>query len=201
MTLRIAVPNKGSLSAKAIELLLDAGYRAHRRNRELRVTDSANDITFFFQRPKDIATYVGSGDLEVGITGLDLLTNSAAPARPILDLGFARSEFRFAAPPGTITSVPELQGRRVATSFPVLVEKHLADHGVRVELIRLDGAVENAIELGVADAIADVVETGESLRSAGLVPFGEPVMRSQAILIQSTRRGPTPTTRPSPSRR
>ncbi|SHF90004.1 ATP phosphoribosyltransferase [Streptoalloteichus hindustanus] len=191
MTLRIAVPNKGSLSAKAIELLVDAGYRANRGDRELRVTDTDNDIRFFFQRPKDIATYVGSGDLEVGITGLDLLVNSAAPAEPVLDLGFAKSEFRFAAPPGGVSGIEELQGRRVATSFPVLVEKHLADHGVKVELIRLDGAVENAIELGVADAIADVVETGESLRTAGLVPFGEPLMRSQAILIRSTRRAYT----------
>jgi ATP phosphoribosyltransferase len=188
MTLRVAVPNKGSLSADALQLLADAGYRIHRRGGELRVTDTDNDITFFFQRPKDIATYVGSGTLDVGITGLDLLINSGAPAEPILELGFARSQFRFAALPGGVSSIDELRGRRVATSFPVLVEKYLADRGIEVELVRLDGAVENAIELGVAEAIADVVETGESLRSAGLVAFGEPMMDSQAILIRSTRR-------------
>jgi len=86
-----------------------------------------------------------------------------------------------------VSSVGELQGLRVATSFPVLVGKYLVDNGVEVNLIRLDGAVENAVELGVADAVADVVETGESLRRAGLVAFGEPLMRSQAILIQSSR--------------
>ena len=188
MTLRVALPNKGSLSAKAVELFVDAGYRAHHSNRELRVTDVDNDITFFFQRPKDIATYVGSGDLEVGVTGLDLLINSAAPARAVLELGFGKSQFRFAAPPGGVSSVQELEGCRVATSLPGLAEKYLADNGVKVDLVRLDGAVENAIELGVADAVADVVETGESLRSAGLVAFGEPLMHSQAILIQSTRR-------------
>lgn len=189
MTLRVAIPNKGSLSADALQLLADAGYRVHRSNRELRVTDTDNDIRFFFQRPKDIATYVGTGTLDLGITGLDLLRNSGAPAEAILDLGFARSEFRFAAPPGTIDAVEQLRGKRVATSFTNLVAKYLADQGVEVAaLVPLDGAVENAIELGVADAIADVVETGESLRSAGLTAFGEPLMTSQAILIQSTRR-------------
>lgn len=187
MTLRVAIPNKGSLSADALQLLADAGYRVHRSNRSLRVTDTDNDITFFFQRPKDIATYVATGTLDVGITGLDLLINSGAPAEPILELGFAKSQFRFAAVPGGAASIQDLQGRRVATSFPGLVAKYLADRGIEVELIQLDGAVENAIELGVADAIADVVETGESLRSAGLVAFGEPLMSSQAILITSTR--------------
>jgi ATP phosphoribosyltransferase len=188
MTLRIAIPNKGSLSEQAIRLLTDAGYRAHRHNRELRCMDTENDILFFFQRPKDIATYVGSGELEVGITGIDLLVNADAPARSILELGFAKSEFRFAAPAGGVSRVDDLHGLRVATSFPTVAEKYLASMGITVELVRLDGAVENAIELGVADAIADVVETGESLRNAGLVPFGEPLMRSEAILIQSTRR-------------
>ena len=186
MTLRVAVPNKGSLSADALQLLADAGYRVHRHHRELRVTDTDNDITFFFQRPKDIATYVGSGTLDVGVTGLDLLTDSGAPAEPILELGFARSQLRFAALPDRFTTVEELRGRRIATSFPTLVEKYLAEHGIEVELIRLDGAVENAIELGVADAIADVVETGESLHRAGLTTFGDPLMSSQAILIRSS---------------
>jgi ATP phosphoribosyltransferase len=187
MTLRVAIPNKGSLSVEAVALLADAGYRVH-GHRELRVIDTDNDIIFFFQRPKDIATYVGTGTLEVGITGQDLLVDSGAPAEAILELGFARSQFRFAAPPDTIHTLDQLHDKRVATSFPRLVAKYLADHGVQVrELVRLDGAVENAIELGVADAIADVVETGESLRSAGLLAFGEPMMTSQAILIQSTR--------------
>jgi ATP phosphoribosyltransferase len=189
MTLRVAIPNKGSLSVNALQLMVDAGYKAHRNHRELRVTDIDNDITFFFQRPKDIATYVGSGQLDVGITGTDLLVNSGAPAEAILELGFAHAQFRFAAAPGAVNTVEELRGKRVATSFPNLVAKYVADRGIETgDLVTLDGAVENAIELGVADAIADVVETGESLRGAGLVPFGEPLMVSQAILIQSTRR-------------
>lgn len=189
MTLRVAIPNKGSLSEDAVQLLAEAGYRVHRHSRRLRVTDTVNDITFFFQRPKDIATYVGSGTLDVGITGRDLLINSGAAAMAILDLGFAQSLFRVAAPPNAFNALEQLRGRRVATSFPNLVGKFFADHGVEgVELVVLDGAVENAIELGVAEAIADVVETGESLRGAGLVAFGPPLMESEAILIQSTRR-------------
>jgi ATP phosphoribosyltransferase len=188
MTLRVAIPNKGSLSGAAIKLCTDAGYRAHRDNRELRNLDAENDIQFFFQRPKDIATYVGSGSLDVGITGLDLLVDAGAPAKPILDLGFAKAAFHFASPSGGISSIAELDGHRVATSYPMLVDKYLGDTGVKVELVQLDGAVENAIELGVADAIADVVETGESLLNAGLVTFGEPLMHSEAVLIRSTTR-------------
>jgi ATP phosphoribosyltransferase len=190
MTLRVAIPNKGSLSVEAVALLADAGYRVH-GHRELRVIDTDNDIIFFFQRPKDIATYVGTGTLEVGITGQDLLVDSGAPAEAILELGFARSQFRFAAPPDTIHTLDQLHDKRVATSFPRLVAKYLADHGVQVrELVRLDGAVENAIELGVADAIADVVETGSTMRAAGLEVFGETVLDSQAVLV--TRAGAVP---------
>lgn len=190
-TLRVAIPNKGSLSASALELFSDAGYRVHSGRRDLRVVDTDNDIIFFFQRPRDIATYVGSGTLDIGVTGEDLLVDSGAPAESMLELGFAHSEFRFAALPGSISSIDDLDDRRVATSFSRLVAKYLAGRGVQVrQLVQLDGAVENAIELGVADAIADVVETGESLRSAGLVAFGEPIMTSQAVLIRSTQRIP-----------
>jgi len=189
MTLRVAVPNKGSLSASALELFADAGYRVHRRNRELRMADRDNDMEFFFQRPKDISTYVGTGTLDVGVTGLDLIANTDAPVEPILELGFAWSQFRFAARPGQFTEPSELAGRRIATSFTGLLAKHLADTGISgAEIVALDGAVENALELGVADAIADVVETGESLRNAGLAAFGEPLMTSQAVLVKSTRR-------------
>lgn len=189
MTLRVAVPNKGSLSAEALQLFADAGYRAHRRDREIRTVDTVNDLEFFFQRPKDIATYVGTGTLDAGVTGLDLIANTDAPVEPILELGFAWSQFRLAGRPGEFTEVAELAGRRVATSFPGLLAKHLAEHGVdSVEIVSLDGAVENAIELDVADAVADVVETGGSLRNANLVAFGEPVLTSQAVLVKSTRR-------------
>ncbi|HEU4568121.1 MAG TPA: ATP phosphoribosyltransferase [Marmoricola sp.] len=182
--LRIAVPNKGSLSDPASEMLREAGYRQRSSARELALHDVDNDIEFFFLRPRDVATYVGSGELDAGITGRDLLLDSGAPADEVMALGFAGSTFRFAARPGTASGIADLAGRRVATSYPGIVAKHLAEHGVTAEVIRLDGAVETSVRLGVADAIADVVETGSTLRQAGLEVFGEPILRSEAVLIR-----------------
>jgi ATP phosphoribosyltransferase len=185
--LRIAVPNKGSLSEPASVMLREAGYRQRADHRELVLTDADNDVEFFFLRPRDIAVYVGSGDLDLGITGRDLLLDSGAHADELLELGFAGSTFRFAARPGTVEKLGDLAGRRVATSYAGLVERHLAENGVAADVIRLDGAVETSIRLGLADVIADVVETGSTLRQQGLEIVGEPILRSEAVLIR--RRG------------
>jgi ATP phosphoribosyltransferase len=187
--LRVAVPNKGSLSESALGLLADAGYDLPRaRDRELNCVDPDNGIEFFFQRPRDIAVYVASGTLDLGITGRDLLEDADVSAEPLLDLGFARSRFRFAALPCGPTTVDGLQGLSIATSYPTLVRKHLTRAGVSASVVELQGAVENAVALGLADAIADVVETGTSLGNAGLVAFGEPLLHSEAVLIKSTTR-------------
>jgi len=182
--LRIAVPNKGSLAEPASQMLAEAGYRQRTDNRELVLIDTENDTEFFFLRPRDIAIYVGSGRLDVGITGEDLLLDSGAHAEPILSLGFAGSTFRFAGLPGVAASVKQLEGKRIATAYPGVVAAYLAEQGVRAEVIRLDGAVETAVRLDVADAIADVVSTGTTLRNAGLEIFGEPLLTSQAVLIR-----------------
>ena len=182
--LRIAVPNKGSLSEAAAGMLREAGYRGRRDPKELVLVDSDHDIEFFFLRPRDIAVYVGSGSLDGGITGRDLLLDSGAAAVESMPLGFAASTFRYAARPGVAKSVKDIQGKRVATSYAGLVSAHLAEHGVEADVVRLDGAVETAITLGVADVIADVVETGTTLRQQGLEVFGDPILRSEAVLIQ-----------------
>lgn len=182
--LRIAVPNKGSLAEPASALLTEAGYRQRRDSRELVHSDAENDVEFFYLRPRDIAVYVGSGTVDVGVTGRDLLLDSAAPATEHLPLGFARSTFRFAAPPGRVSAIEQIQGRRVATSYPVLVRDYLGARGVEAEVVRLDGAVESAVRLGVADVVADVVETGSTLRAAGLAVFGEAILESEAVLIR-----------------
>ncbi|CAL9607354.1 ATP phosphoribosyltransferase [Streptomyces pilosus] len=184
--LRIAVPNKGSLSGPAGEMLHEAGYQQRRESKELRIVDPTNEVEFFYLRPRDIAIYVSSGKLDIGITGRDLLVDSGADAEEILPLGFARSTFRFAAKPGTATGLTDLAGRTVATSYEGIVAGHLADHGVDASVVHLDGAVETAIELGVAEVIADVVETGTSLRNAGLEVFGEPIMKSEAVVVRRT---------------
>ena len=182
--LRVAVPNKGSLSEPACDMLREAGYRQRRDSRELVLQDPEHDIEFFFLRPRDIAVYVGSGTVDVGITGRDLLLDSGAAAIEHLELGFGSSTFRFAAPPDQVREIGDIRGRRVATSYPVLVDSYLRSRGVEATVVRLDGAVESAVQLGVADLVADVVSTGTTLRGAGLEVFGEPILRSEAVLIR-----------------
>jgi len=182
--LRVAVPNKGSLAEPASHMLVEAGYRQRSDSRELVLLDADNDTEFFFLRPRDIAIYVGSGQLDVGITGEDLLLDSGASAEVIVPLGFAHSTFRFAAMPGTASTAEELAGKRIATAYSGVVAAYLEQRRIEAEVIRLDGAVETSVPLGVADAIADVVSTGTTLRNAGLEIFGEPLLTSQAVLIQ-----------------
>ncbi|TBN56740.1 ATP phosphoribosyltransferase [Glaciihabitans arcticus] len=184
--LRIAVPNKGSLSETAAEMLFEAGYTGRRDPRALSASDPRNDVEFFYLRPRDIATYVGSGALDVGITGRDLLLDSRSEASEIASLDFGDSTFRFAAPAGAFTALTDLEGKRVATSYPGLVGDFLTAHGVTSKLVSLDGAVESAVKLGVADAVADVVSTGSTLRAQGLEIFGPVILESSAVLI-STR--------------
>lgn len=183
--LRIAVPNKGSLSEPAVELLREAGYKQRRDPRELVLVDTRNEVEFFFLRPRDVAVYVGAGTVHAGITGRDLLLDAGAAATEQLELGFGASTFRYAAAPGEITSIEQLAGKRVATSYSHLVDTHLRSFGIEAEVVRLDGAVESSVRLGVADAVADVVSTGSTLKAAGLAVFGEPLLVSEAILIRS----------------
>ncbi|MFC4062049.1 ATP phosphoribosyltransferase [Planomonospora corallina] len=182
--LRLAVPNKGALAEGAQTVLKEAGYRVRKDSKELVVIDPDNSCELFFLRPKDIAVYVGEGTLDAGITGRDMLSDSGARVEEILPLGFGRSTFRFAANPGEFSSVADLKGKRIATAYAGLLERYLAEQDVEARVIKLDGAVETAIRLGVADAVADVVETGTTLRNIGLEVFGEPIARSEAVLIQ-----------------
>ena len=181
--LRIAVPNKGSLADASIKILEEAGYRQRSDSRDLVLSDVDNGVEFYYLRPRDIAIYVGSGELEAGITGRDLLIDSGANANELLALDFGTSTFRFAAPVDRDWSIEDVSGKRVATAYPGLVAAHLADLEIIAELVRLDGAVESSVRLGVADLIADVVSTGNTLRQAGLKIFGDPILISEAIVI------------------
>lgn len=185
MTLRVAVPNKGQLSEPARAMLREAGYLRSAGQRELMVNDPDNDVDFFFLRPKDIATYVGQGTLDLGMCGRDMLVDSAAPVAEVIELGFGHSTFRLAAPKGTAS----VEGKRIATSYPGLLRDWMERTGTEATLVRLDGAVENAVGLGVADAVADVVDTGNTLRQAGLSVLGEPLLVSQALLVRPARNG------------
>jgi ATP phosphoribosyltransferase len=188
--LRIAVPNKGSLAQAAADMLRESGYRQRQDSKELTLVDVDNGAEFFYLRPLDIALYVGEGTLDVGITGRDLLLDSGAKAEEVMALGFGRSTFRFAGPTGRYTEASQLQGTRIATSYVGLVRQYLTERGIDATVNRLDGAVESSVQLGVADVIADVVETGSTLGKAGLETFGEPLLESEAVLV--TRGGAAP---------
>ncbi|MBA2952992.1 ATP phosphoribosyltransferase [Nocardioides sp. MAH-18] len=188
--LRIAVPNKGSLSLSASEILRESGYRQRDDAKQLTLTDTENGVEFFYLRPRDIALYVGEGTLDAGITGRDLLSDSGAKAEEVMGLGFGRSRFRFAGPKGVYTDLLQLAGTRIATSYDGVVRAFLEERGIEATVVRLDGAVETSIQLGVADVIADVVETGSTLRQAGLEVFGDTILESEAVLV--TRGGSVP---------
>lgn len=183
--IRIAVPNKGSLADSSIAILKEAGYRQRVDARDLVLLDPENGVEFYYLRPRDIAIYVGSGELEAGITGRDLLIDSGAPAKEILNLGFGGSTFRFAGSADRDWKISDLGGKRIATAYPGLVANHLRELNISAEVVRLDGAVESSVRLGVADVIADVVSTGNTLRQAGLKIFGEPILKSEAVLIKN----------------
>ena len=187
--LRIAVPNKGTLSESASAMLVEAGYVGRRDPRALTVPDPRNGVEFFYLRPRDIATYVGSGALDVGITGRDLLLDSDTQALEVEALGFGHSTFRFAGP-ASIKDMTQLEGKRVATSYPRLVGNFLSHAGVSADLVSLDGAVESAVRLGVADAVADVVSTGATLKAQGLEIFGPVILESEAVLISADAQVP-----------
>ena len=181
--LRVAIPNKGSLAEESIAILREAGYKQRSDSRDLVLVDLGNNVEFYYLRPRDIAIYVGSGELEAGITGRDLLIDSQAAAVEIMSLDFGASTFRFAGPAGSALSLKDINGKRVATAYPGLVSSHLSASGISADVVRLDGAVESSVRLGVADLIADVVSTGNTLRQAGLEIFGEPILTSEAIVI------------------
>jgi len=183
--LRVALPNKGTLAEPAATMMREAGYRQRSDPRDLSIADEENDIEFFYLRPKDIATYVGSGDLQLGVTGADLKEESGSQVQSLLELGFGASKFRYAAlDDGEIKNVEDLEGKRIATSYPRLVRAHLARAWVRAEIVKLDGAVEISVHLGLADAVADVVSSGRTLRQHGLIVVGEPIAESEATLIE-----------------
>jgi len=188
--LKVAVPNKGSLSESASVMLREAGYRQRTDPRDLVLIDPENEIEFYYLRPRDIAIYVGSGELEFGITGRDLLIDSGVKAVELLPLDFGKSTFRFAATDGSISDESQLTGKRIATAYPGLLQSYLDRNSISAQVVALDGAVESSIRLGVADAIADVVSTGGTLRAAGLSVFGNELLQSEAILIG--RKSPSP---------
>jgi ATP phosphoribosyltransferase len=188
----VAIPNKGALSDATVAILKDAGYSCQRWSRELIVRDREHEVEFVFLRPRDIAVYVNSGLLDAGITGRDLMLDSRANVAELLALGYGKSRFFFAVPKEKEIGIDDLNGYRIATSYPNLVEDSLRKRGISANIVELDGAVEISIRLGVADAIADVVESGRTLDEAGLKTIGDPIMQSEAVVIAKEEKANIP---------
>jgi len=182
--LQIALPNKGALADGAVTLADEAGYHCRRRGRELSVRDPDHGVEFVFLRPRDIATYVSKGIIDLGVTGLDLTYDSGADVTHVLDLGFGAARFCYAAPKETDLTPDDFTAEtRIATSYENLVRRDLEARDADARVVTLDGAVEISIQLGVADVIADVVQTGRTIDEAGLKTIGAPILRSQAVLV------------------
>lgn len=182
--LQIALPNKGALSGDAVDLADEAGYNCRRRGRELSVRDPDHGVEFIFLRPRDIATYVSKGIIDLGVTGLDLTYDSGADVEHVMDLGFGKARFCYAVPKSSDVTPDEFTSdTRIATSYDNLVRQDLETRSIDADVVALDGAVEISIQLGVADAVADVVQTGRTIDEAGLKTTGDPILCSQAILV------------------
>jgi ATP phosphoribosyltransferase len=179
--IRVAIPSKGRLMDRTLALLEGAGYRVGDRRRDLFQLDPGNGVEFVFLRPVDIPVYVAGGELDAGVTGEDLVHERGIDLKPRLRLGFGDSRLCVAvADASPARSLADVAGLRVATSFPRLAAELLPGPP---RIVELAGSVEASVRLGVADAILDLVETGSTLRAAGLRVIGDPLLRSEACLF------------------
>lgn len=180
--IKVAVPNKGALFEPTIELLNSCGYRVTRAGSALCSLDPENDVEFYFLRPGDIPIYISNGILDCGITGKDFVAEKGVMHAQLLDLNYGHSKLRAAVPADSpVQTLDEFSGLRIATSLPGIVRSFFAPR--ELEIVELEGAVEIAVQLGIAEAVVDVVDTGTTLRQAGLRIVGEPLFASNAALF------------------
>jgi ATP phosphoribosyltransferase len=181
--LRLAVPNKGRLEAPAIELLRSAGLEFELSERRLSAGVRNADVELLFVRTEDVAEYVADGLVELGLTGADLVAEHGGELTTILPLGFGACSLVLAVPRERQTdAVADLAGCRIATSFPRVTQAFLAAAGVEAQVVEVRGAVEVTPQLGVADAVVDLVASGSTLRVNGLRPIAT-LLASEAVLV------------------
>ena len=181
--LRLAVPNKGRLVEPTLNLLHDAGLVFEEHDRSLVARVQNFDLDILFVRTNDVIEFVGDGVADLGITGIDLLTETGAEVPRIRSLGYGRCRLAAAVPSDTpYQAVEELDGVRVATAHPNTARRFFAERDINVDVIPISGAVEVAPRLGLAEAIVDLVSTGSTLVMNGLRPIGD-VLASEAVLV------------------
>lgn len=181
--LRLAVPNKGRLVEPTLRLLHDAGLVFEEHDRSLVARVQNFDLDILFVRTNDIIEFVGDGVADLGITGIDLLTETGAELPRVRDLGYGRCRLAAAVPNDTpYQAVADLAGLRVATAHPNTTRRFFETRSIPVDVIPISGAVEVAPRLGLAEAIVDLVSTGSTMVMNGLRPIGD-VLSSEAVLV------------------
>lgn len=181
--LRLAVPNKGRLAEPALSLLRDAGLDFEVSERSLTASTRNCDLDLLLVRAEDVPEYVGDGLVDIGITGRDLTAERAPQLSLLLELGFGVCSLVLAVPASGPIAVPaDLDRARIATGFPRLTRLFLEQHKIQAQVIEVRGAVEVTPQLGVADAVVDLVATGNTLRRNGLRPIAT-LLESQAVLV------------------
>jgi ATP phosphoribosyltransferase len=181
--LRLALPSKGRLAEPATRLLTDAGIQFETTGRTLHAHAHDLDLDLLLARSDDIPVWTAAGDVDLGIAGQNQIVETGADVEPLLELGFGRCRLALAVPEGAaIASLADLGGARVATSYPRTVAARLERAGVSASVVTLGGSVELAPRLHAADAVVDLVSSGDTLRQNGLVEV-ETLLESQAVLI------------------
>ena len=181
--LRLAVPNKGRLAEPSIDLLRNAGLEFELSERRLSAAVRNADIELLFVRTEDVAEYVADGLVELGLTGADLVAEHGGALRTVLPLGFGACSLVLAVPrDAEALAAADLAGCRIATSFPRVTAAYLDAAGVEAQVVEVRGAVEVTPQLGVADAVVDLVASGSTLRMNGLRPIAT-LLASEAVLV------------------
>lgn len=182
-TLKIAIQKSGRLNEKSVEILKNCGLSFENYKSSLISTVTNFPLEILFLRDDDIPEYVQDGIADLGIVGENVIVESGAEVTYLQKLGFGKCTLKIAVPNDSqISSVSELGGKAIATSYPVILQKYLDDNNVDAEVRMISGSVEIGPGLGLSDAICDIVSTGGTLKSNGLKPFSE-VMKSEAVLI------------------
>lgn len=187
MTLKMAIPNKGRLNERAVELLTQAGIDLGVDwGRRLYVTAKAQDLEILFVRAQDIPAFIASGAIDLGITGEDMVAEAGYKLENVLNLEFGKCRLSVASPESLgykdVSEIPD--GTRVATSFPNLTKKYFGSLKKKVEIVTVSGAAEIMPYLGVSDLITDLVATGSTLKINRLAEIGT-IMESQAAIFTS----------------
>lgn len=181
--LRLALPNKGRLAGPALQLLRDAGLEVEVSSASLTASARNYELDLLFVRAEDVPEYVADGLVDAGVTGIDLVEERAPGLQAVLELGFGACTLTLAVPRAASVQEPEqLAGCRVATSFPRLTRAYFDEREIEAQIIEVRGAVEVTPQLGVADAVVDLVATGSTLRLNGLRPIAT-LLESQAVLV------------------